>query len=407
MEELEKIEIRIEEKTICLNMIVKNESHIIIETLNNLYSYIKFNYWVISDTGSTDNTKELIIDFFKEKGVTGELIEHEWVDFAYNRTIALECAFNKTDYLFVFDADDSIIGDFKLPTVYNCDRYTLKFGTDFSYVRPLLFTNRKRWRFKGVLHEFLENIDPVLNSETIEGKYHVNSGRSGSRNKNPNKYIDDAIILKNAFAKEFNTDYSLACRYAFYCAQSYKDAGDKWENDAIEWYKKCLTLNIWAQEKYHSCLSIGNIYMNQKDFTNALKYWYKTIEYDSERIEGIVYAQNYLRNDGQHLLVNALYHRFKNYSKSVQNKLFLFQNLYNCQLEYHNMISSYYVSDKESGYQCFKKIIFDTKKDYTYLKSTIENFKYYNDYFKSDTDENVLELFYAYDNVISKYKLQW
>ena len=48
-------------------MIVKNESKIIIKTLENLLSYIKFNYWVISDTGSTDNTKELIINFFKEK----------------------------------------------------------------------------------------------------------------------------------------------------------------------------------------------------------------------------------------------------------------------------------------------------------------------------------------------------
>ena len=46
--------------TICLNMIVKNESHIIIETLKNLCHYIPFAYWVISDTGSTDDTKKLI-----------------------------------------------------------------------------------------------------------------------------------------------------------------------------------------------------------------------------------------------------------------------------------------------------------------------------------------------------------
>ena len=173
--------------TICLNMIVKNEAHIIIDTLKNLCSYIDFSYWVISDTGSTDNTKELIIDFFNERGIVGELVENEWIDFAYNRTKALECAINKTDFLFVFDADDSIIGDFKLPAVYDCDRYTLNFGTDFSYVRPLLFTNRKKWCFKGVLHEYLENIDSISNSNNIEGNYHVNSGRSGSRNKNPNK----------------------------------------------------------------------------------------------------------------------------------------------------------------------------------------------------------------------------
>ena len=76
-------------KTICLNMIVKNESSIIIETLKNLCNYINFDYWVISDTGSNDNTKELICDFFKNKGIVGELVEHEWKDFGYNRTKAL------------------------------------------------------------------------------------------------------------------------------------------------------------------------------------------------------------------------------------------------------------------------------------------------------------------------------
>jgi tetratricopeptide (TPR) repeat protein len=391
--------------TICLNMIVKNEAHIIVDTLKNLCSYITFSYWVISDTGSTDNTKDLITAFFKEKDIPGELVEHEWVDFAFNRTKALECAFNKSDYLLVFDADDSIVGDFKLPTVYDCDRYLLRFGTNFSYARPLLFTNRKKWRFKGVLHEFLENIDPASKSGTIEGDYHLISGRSGNRNKNPNKYIDDATILKNAHFQILDTDYSLACRYAFYCAQSYKDAGAKWEKEAIEWYTKCLSLNMWEQEKYHSCLSIGNIYMNQKDFHNALKYWYKTVEYDGDRIEGIVNAQSYLRNDRQHLLVNALYHRFKNYNPHLKNKLFLFQNIYNDQLEYNNMISAYYVNDKKTGYMCLKQIIKNGTLDYTLLKSTIDNFKFYQEHFKADTDDNILELFYAFDNLVTKYNI--
>jgi hypothetical protein len=46
-----------EKPTICLNMIVKDESHIIVKTLEMLCSKIKFSYWVICDTGSTDNTK--------------------------------------------------------------------------------------------------------------------------------------------------------------------------------------------------------------------------------------------------------------------------------------------------------------------------------------------------------------
>jgi glycosyltransferase involved in cell wall biosynthesis len=62
------MELQIREKgkrqTICLNMIVKNESHIIEETLEKLTAKIKFDYWCISDTGSTDNTKEKITNFF-------------------------------------------------------------------------------------------------------------------------------------------------------------------------------------------------------------------------------------------------------------------------------------------------------------------------------------------------------
>ena len=53
-------------KTICLSMIVKNESHVIERCLTSVFKHI--DYWVISDTGSTDNTKEKIQDFFDKKG---------------------------------------------------------------------------------------------------------------------------------------------------------------------------------------------------------------------------------------------------------------------------------------------------------------------------------------------------
>ena len=53
--------------SICLNMIVKNESHIICKTFDNILKYVPITYWVISDTGSTDNTIELIKGYWKEK----------------------------------------------------------------------------------------------------------------------------------------------------------------------------------------------------------------------------------------------------------------------------------------------------------------------------------------------------
>ena len=75
-----------ENPTICLNMIVKDEADIIVNTLSNITNKIPIHYWVICDTGSTDNTAELIKNFFNEKDISGELIHEPWRDFAYNRT---------------------------------------------------------------------------------------------------------------------------------------------------------------------------------------------------------------------------------------------------------------------------------------------------------------------------------
>ena len=57
--------------TICLAIICKNEEHCILKALESAYKYI--DYWVICDTGSTDNTVSLIKNFFKEKQINVEI----------------------------------------------------------------------------------------------------------------------------------------------------------------------------------------------------------------------------------------------------------------------------------------------------------------------------------------------
>ena len=68
-------------QTICLNMIVKNEANIVCDTFDNILSYINISYWVICDTGSTDGTQDVIINYFKNKNIKGELINSKWKDF--------------------------------------------------------------------------------------------------------------------------------------------------------------------------------------------------------------------------------------------------------------------------------------------------------------------------------------
>jgi len=54
----------IDRPTITLCMIVKDEEHVIKRCLESIYKYI--DRYDISDTGSTDKTKEIIKEFFDE-----------------------------------------------------------------------------------------------------------------------------------------------------------------------------------------------------------------------------------------------------------------------------------------------------------------------------------------------------
>lgn len=277
-------------KTICLNMIVKNESHIILETLENIYKYI--DYWVICDTGSDDNTKEIIENFFKEKNIKGELYISEWKNFAYNRTEAFKKAYKKTDYIWVIDADDIIVGEFKYPDSMNLDAYELKYGNNnFEYIRMQIFNNKLEWIYRGVLHEYPQCISKENPSRAkIKGNYYIDSRRLGDRNKDPEKYLKDASILIKAI--EEKQDPELEGRYYFYAAQSYKDYGDM--EKTIKYYKKRIEYGGWIEELYISYLEIGLAMIKLNENKNLIvETFLNGFRIIPDRTESLYYLCNY------------------------------------------------------------------------------------------------------------------
>ena len=52
-----------------------------------------------------ENKQDIIKEYFEKKNISGELIQDEWVDFGYNRTLNIQAAYNKTDYIILMDAD--------------------------------------------------------------------------------------------------------------------------------------------------------------------------------------------------------------------------------------------------------------------------------------------------------------
>jgi glycosyltransferase involved in cell wall biosynthesis len=353
-------------KTICLNMIVKNESHIILKTLNNIISKIKIDYWVIGDNGSTDNTKQIIADFFTEHKIPGELYEDEWINFGHNRTKALERAYNKSDYVFIFDADDEICGDIQIPTDHlTHDGYNMSFIGGIKYQRMCLVNNRKKWKYVGVLHEYIEFSDiGQCTVEKIEGNYYIKSNRLGARNLDPNKYLKDAKMLENGYNQAIQENDKIYNRYAFYCANSYRDAGNC--ESAIEWYKKTLDHDGWIQERYVSCLNLYELYTKQKDVPVGLYYLIKAYQYDKKRVEAIYELAKYYciekMNDVAYMYYTLIedYYENKSLSDTMTDKLFVRINDYFFYFPYYMIIICERLKKHKIGIRMYE-IIFEKK----------------------------------------------
>jgi hypothetical protein len=398
----------IKKKTICLGMIVKNEGHLIIETLNHLAKYIQFDYWVINDNGSTDGTQDLIKNYFKKKGIPGELDETPWKDFAFNRTVVFEVAFKKTDYVFVWDADDEIYGNFKFPENPTTDSYRFVFGNEggLRYSRCQLFKNTLKWNYVGVIHEYpacLENAGP---SGDVLGDYYFISGRRGDRSKDPQKYLKDAQILEKAFYEALEAKNGIYNRYAFYTAQSYSSCG--MHEKSIEFYKKVLTLENWYQEKYMSCLEIHDQYEKLHRQEEGLRFLVESFKYEKTRVECIYRLVKYYCINGMNEVAYAYYTLIKDYYENrylkddISTHLFAKKEEYDFYLPYYMII----VCERTKNFETFNKmyeIIFT--QEYIYSGEWWVHNILFNIQFGIQTlpkDIKFLELLLKYVNTLRK-----
>ena len=291
--------------SICLNMIVRDEARLIASTLQNVVDNVPISHWVICDTGSTDGTPEIVERWFEARGIPGTLVRHEWKDFGHNRTLALEAAYNKSDYVLVFDADDKLVGKPEVPDGPDLDGYHMMFRMgNSSWRRLALMNNRKRWRYVGVIHETPICDEACGQTGDLAGDYYCAAGTEGARSRAPNKYASDAETLARAY-EDSGLDTWLRDRYAFYCAQSYRDAGMR--KPALRWYQKRVALGGWVQELYVSQLNSGWILMSEGNADEAIKCWLAACDYGLFRYETLSEAAEHYQASGMQFLAKALY----------------------------------------------------------------------------------------------------
>ena len=239
-------------KTLCLNMIVKNEMANLERCLVAVAPYIAC--WVIGDTGSTDGTQDFIRSFFAARDIPGELHSFPFVNFAQARNEALDRARAsklRFDYLLLTDADMEL-------TVQNpafsqnlaSAAYKVVQRSAVTYWNNRLLRRDVPAGYKGVTHEFLD----VRSGKTrnLEGISFIDHGTGSNR---VDKYERDIRLLTDAIAAE--RDPGMVARYTFYLANTFRDSGQK--EAALEAYLKRARLGNWYQEVFISLLNAAKL----------------------------------------------------------------------------------------------------------------------------------------------------
>lgn len=227
--------------TICLNMIVKNEAHVIERCLRSAKPLI--DAWCIVDTGSTDGTQDVIRDFMAD--MPGALHERPWKNFGHNRTESIQLAAGMADWILTIDADETLEcpDDFDWSMLKGDAAMIEKRRGMRRYKVMNLVRDGLDWEWHGAVHEALFSPHPyyidVLDALTIV------SPREGARSRDPMTYRRDALMLEEALLEDPENR-----RNVFYLAQSYRDADE--HELALRHYQRRAAMGGWSEEVFCS-----------------------------------------------------------------------------------------------------------------------------------------------------------
>ncbi|HEU5426877.1 MAG TPA: glycosyltransferase [Actinocrinis sp.] len=344
------------ESSICLCMIVKNEAAVIARCLESVRDLL--SYWVISDTGSTDGTQDLIRTALD--GIPGELHEEPWLNFGHNRTLNLRHARGKSDYLLLIDADMVVQRTGALPPL-RADSYLLRHAGDTEYRIKRLVSGRLPWRYEGATHEYLTsetgdvpaNLDALLIEHRADG---------GSR---ADKFTRDERLLREDLLRDPGNS-----RTVFYLAQTVRDLGRPAE--AISLYSRRASMAGWSEEVYYSLLQVGILKAEAADLAGGLDALLQAWEERPQRLEACYELCSRLRLAGRYQSAHAFAAAGID-REMPDDLLFTSPWVYRWGMLFEYSITSYWVGDARASLDACDRLLTLPDLPAVYRKQTLEN----------------------------------
>lgn len=317
-------------------MIVKDEAAIIDRCLAAAAPWI--DAWAIHDTGSSDDTAEIITSFFDRQGLPGRLTRGRFDDFAQARNDSLAAARDTAaaegaDYLLLCDADmELVVEDPAFRAALTADAYLLEqraSGLDYANVRLLRVDAQAHYR--GVTHEYLDVGEATR--PALGGAWFHDHAEGASRQV---KFERDLALLERGLADEPDN-----ARYQFYLAQTLRDL-DR-HRDAVAAYERRAAQGGWEEEVWYSLLQVAMLRERLGDpDPEVLAAYLAAFERRPGRAETLVELARHLRERGRHHLAHVFATRATQLAPT-EDILFVSASSYGWRARDELSISSYWV----------------------------------------------------------------
>ncbi len=265
--------------------------------------------YCICDTGSTDDTISIIRDFFAEKNIPGKVVEHPFQNFRDTRNAALHSCIGMSDFVLLMDAD-MILDIRKDPYTFkqmllSCDHMTICQGSEsYFYKNTRIVRNNGIYAYVGVTHEYIGSGDVpggMRGTHADTSLIFINDiGDGGCK---ADKFERDARLLEEGISAEPNN-----IRYHFYLANTYMALNRP--DDAIEYYRKRISMKGWEQEVWYSYYNMGICWHRKGTLegdANALVCFWEAYLFMPTRIENLYEIVKHYNHHKKYELAKSVY----------------------------------------------------------------------------------------------------
>lgn len=273
-------------------MIVKNAGEQLEEMLTQNLPFI--DRWTIIDTGSTDNTINIIHKTLSTK--KGQLIQEPFVDFSTTRNRCLDLAGTKCKYIIMLDDTYYLNGDLRCffektqDDIY-ADSFSIFINTsDVTYASNRIIVSQTNLRYKYRVHEVIEekgNINVIVPKEKAfinDLQFDFMKQRTKERNENDLKLLFDDL-----------KDDPNNPRTYYYIAQTYLYINNY--EKAYEFFLKRakFAYSGYIQERFDAVFEAARIshYNLKKEWSATLALYEIAIKIDDCRPEPYYYIGIY------------------------------------------------------------------------------------------------------------------